>query len=77
MHKQINRISKRWTSVRWSDLLTQLGIRMSGVYTGNGLCVIMLCSSSLSGVMQRDISKLIIIKKKKKHKKPSWSIKSK
>lgn len=66
MHKQINRISKRWTSVRWSDLLTQLGIRMSGVYTGNGLCVIMLCSSSLSGVMQRDISKLIIIKKKKK-----------
>lgn len=50
---------------------------MSGVYTGNGLCVIMLCSSSLSGVMQRDISKLIIIKKKKNHKKPSWSIKSK
>lgn len=63
MNKQINRISKMWTSARWSDLLTQLGIRMEGVYSGNRLCVIRSCSSSLSGVMQRDVSKLIIIEK--------------
>lgn len=36
---------------------------MEGVYSGNRLCVIRSCSSSLSGVMQRDVSKLIIIEK--------------